>query len=144
MGCRVLPHHIWGYTVCLCPTKRMQGLYDLMYKVLLHLKNDYTTSHDLITYRRCKNQIGPFFRINLNKPYYKLILYEALQSITIVSHTGRASSLQYVGDFLLSKVILFTIMFLLCTKLFYNVNVLQSECQMPRYLVFHQFLRNVC
>ena len=24
------PRHIWGYTVCLCPMKRMPGLYELI------------------------------------------------------------------------------------------------------------------
>ena len=29
MGRRVLRHHIWGYSVCLCPIKRMPDLYGL-------------------------------------------------------------------------------------------------------------------
>ena len=52
MGCRVLQRRIWGYTVCLCPIKRMQGLYNLnysndpkfqtdLYKVLVKVFNDY-------------------------------------------------------------------------------------------------------
>ena len=29
MGRLVLRRHIWGYTICLCPTKRMPGVYEL-------------------------------------------------------------------------------------------------------------------
>ena len=30
MGCSDLRRHIWGYSVCLCPIKRMPGLYGLL------------------------------------------------------------------------------------------------------------------
>ena len=30
LGSRVLRRHIWGYTVCLCPTKWTPGLYELI------------------------------------------------------------------------------------------------------------------
>ena len=29
MGCRILRHHIWGYSDCLCPIKGMPGLNEL-------------------------------------------------------------------------------------------------------------------
>ena len=33
MGRRVLRRHIWGYTVCLCPTKGTRGLYELTFQL---------------------------------------------------------------------------------------------------------------
>ena len=40
MGRRVLRRHIWGYSVCLCPIKRTQGLYGLKFQTLNQICTD--------------------------------------------------------------------------------------------------------
>ena len=46
MGRRVLRHHIWGYSVCLCPTKGTPGLNELNLKSQpRHLGEESTGRH---------------------------------------------------------------------------------------------------
>ena len=40
MGRRVLRHHIWGYSVCLCPTKGKPDLNELITEFSKIIKNE--------------------------------------------------------------------------------------------------------
>ena len=76
MGRRVLRRYIWGYSVCLCPIKRTQGLYGLTRHVMryreacIHMDNKPDRPNDFMhTIDESYADIMTIYSVNKNDKY---------------------------------------------------------------------------